>query len=82
MLLSLLLRIMTPEYPEGRPLVIVANDCTVQSGSFGVQEDEFYDKVSKYARASGEPPCHSSNNGQVRFIAATVAGSARYQVAF
>lgn len=28
----------TPEYPGGRQLVIIANDVTFQSGSFGVQE--------------------------------------------
>lgn len=28
----------TPEYPEGRELVLIANDVTLQSGSFGVVE--------------------------------------------
>ena len=28
----------TPQYPEGREVVLIANDVTVQSGSFGVQE--------------------------------------------
>merc|ERR1719454_1194707 len=56
----------TPEYPEGRPLVIVANDCTVQSGSFGVQEDEFFDAVSKYARAAGIPRLHIASNSGAR----------------
>jgi len=56
----------TPEFPEGRPLVIVANDCTVQSGSFGVKEDEFFDKVSKYARASGFPRLHIASNSGAR----------------
>ena len=28
----------TPQYPEGREVVFIANDVTVQSGSFGVQE--------------------------------------------
>jgi acetyl-CoA carboxylase/biotin carboxylase 1 len=36
----------TPQYPEGREVVVIANDVTVQSGSFGVQEDEFFFKVS------------------------------------
>ena len=35
----------TPQYPEGREIVLIANDVTVQSGSFGVQEDEFFYKV-------------------------------------
>jgi len=56
----------TPEYPAGRPLVIVANDCTVQSGSFGVAEDEFFDKVSKYARAAGYPRLHIASNSGAR----------------
>jgi len=56
----------TPEYPEGRPLVIVANDCTVQSGSFGVQEDEYFDKVSKYARTAGLPRLHIASNSGAR----------------
>ena len=32
----------TPEYPQGRELVIIANDVTFQSGSFGVKEDDFF----------------------------------------
>lgn len=28
----------TPEYPEGREIVVIANDVTFQSGSFGVAE--------------------------------------------
>jgi len=56
----------TPEYPEGRPLVIVANDCTVQSGSFGVKEDEFFDAVSKYSRKGGLPRLHIASNSGAR----------------
>ena len=32
----------TCEYPEGREVVFVGNDCTFMSGSFGVKEDDFY----------------------------------------
>merc|ERR1719326_2804196 len=56
----------TPEYPDGRPLVIVANDCTVQSGSFGVKEDEYFDAISKYARAAGLPRLHIACNSGAR----------------
>lgn len=28
----------TPEYPEGREIVVISNDVTFQSGSFGVAE--------------------------------------------
>ena len=40
----------TPEYPEGREVVRIANDVTVQSGSFGVKEDELDHKASIHAR--------------------------------
>jgi acetyl-CoA carboxylase/biotin carboxylase 1 len=56
----------TPEYPDGRPLAIVANDCTVQSGSFGIQEDNYFDAFSKYARAGGLPRLHIACNSGAR----------------
>lgn len=43
----------TPEYPDGRELVIIANDVTFQSGSFGVKEDDFFRAASEYARVRG-----------------------------
>ena len=44
----------------------MANDCTVQSGSFGVDEDIYFDKVSKYARAGGYPRLHIASNSGAR----------------
>ena len=29
----------TPEYPQGRDLILISNDVTFQAGSFGVKED-------------------------------------------
>ena len=52
-MVSWLVNMKTPEYPEGREVIFVANDVTVQSGSFGADEDEHYLKASKLARASG-----------------------------
>jgi acetyl-CoA carboxylase/biotin carboxylase 1 len=43
-------KLYTPEYPGGREVILIANDCTFQSGSFGVSEDEFYAAASKVAR--------------------------------
>ena len=40
------LTMKTPEYPEGRVVILIANDVTFQAGSFGVREDRL------------EPPCH------------------------
>ena len=35
----------TPEYPNGRDIVVIANDITFKIGSFGTQEDLLF-KVS------------------------------------
>ncbi|CAM9461200.1 unnamed protein product, partial [Phaeothamnion confervicola] len=56
----------TPEYPEGREVVVVANDVTFQSGSFGVKEDEFFQAASQYARSRGLPRIYISSNSGAR----------------
>ncbi|AMD21457.1 HER178Cp [Eremothecium sinecaudum] len=56
----------TPEYPHGRQFVIVANDITFMIGSFGPQEDEFFDKVTEYARKRGIPRIYLSANSGAR----------------
>lgn len=61
-----LVKMKTPEYPEGREVVVIANDVTVQSGSFGVQEDEIFFKASKYARDHNLPRVYLSCNAGAR----------------
>ncbi len=56
----------TPEYPQGRELVIIANDVTFQSGSFGVKEDDFFRAASEYARVRGLPRIYLSSNSGAR----------------
>lgn len=56
----------TPEYPEGRQIVLVGNDCTFMSGSFGVKEDDFYHAVSQYAREKGLPRVYIASNSGAR----------------
>lgn len=56
----------TPEYPEGRDVVLISNDVTVQSGSFGVKEDDFFFKASEYARHRGIPRLYISCNSGAR----------------
>ena len=56
----------TPEYPEGREIVLVVNDCTFMSGSFGVKEDDFYYAVSQYARRKGVPRVYIASNSGAR----------------
>lgn len=45
----------TPEYPEGREMVVIANDLTFFIGSFGIQEDVVFHKASQLARARKVP---------------------------
>jgi acetyl-CoA carboxylase/biotin carboxylase 1 len=59
-------KMKTPEYPEGREVVVIANDVTVQSGSFGVQEDELYYKASVYARERKLPRLYLACNAGAR----------------
>jgi acetyl-CoA carboxylase/biotin carboxylase 1 len=56
----------TPAYPSGREMVLIANDVTVQSGSFGVAEDEFFFKASEYARTRGLPRVFIACNSGAR----------------
>ena len=61
-----LINMKTPEYPEGRDVVVVANDVTVQSGSFGVEEDEMYYKASVFAREREIPRVYIACNAGAR----------------
>ena len=65
-MVSWLVNMKTPEYPEGREVVVIANDVTVQSGSFGVEEDEHFYKASKYARDRQLPRLYISCNAGAR----------------
>jgi len=56
----------TPEYPDGRQIVLIGNDCTFQSGSFGVEEDELYRRVSEFARLRGLPRVYIACNAGAR----------------
>ncbi|ODQ82475.1 hypothetical protein BABINDRAFT_30653 [Babjeviella inositovora NRRL Y-12698] len=56
----------TPEYPRGRQFIIVANDITFKIGSFGPQEDEYFNKVTEFARAQGIPRIYLSANSGAR----------------
>jgi len=61
-----LVNMKTPEYPEGRKVVVISNDVTVQSGSFGVEEDEFFYKCSVYAREHKLPRIYIACNAGAR----------------
>lgn len=56
----------TPEYPRGRQFIIVANDITHKIGSFGPEEDEFFNKCTELARKLGIPRVYLSANSGAR----------------
>ncbi|KAJ3296515.1 acetyl-coenzyme-A carboxylase [Borealophlyctis nickersoniae] len=58
--------LFTPEYPEGRHIVVVANDITFNIGSFGPTEDLLFYKASEYARKLGIPRIYISANSGAR----------------
>lgn len=45
----------TPEYPDGREIIVIANDLTYMIGSFGIQEDRVFHKASQFARERKVP---------------------------
>ncbi|KAH9992745.1 acetyl CoA carboxylase [Russula compacta] len=61
-----LFTLRTPEYPNGRSVVVVANDITYKIGSFGPTEDQFFYLVTQYARARGLPRIYLSANSGAR----------------
>lgn len=56
----------TPEYPRGREFIIVANDITHKIGSFGPEEDVYFNKCTELARELGIPRIYLSANSGAR----------------
>lgn len=56
----------TPEYPRGREFIIVSNDITYKIGSFGPDEDEYFNKCTEMARSLGIPRIYLSANSGAR----------------
>ena len=56
----------TPQYPSGRYVYVIANDITHRAGSFGREEDELFNRVSKLARAEGVPRLYITANSGAR----------------
>lgn len=56
----------TPEYPKGREVIIIANDITFRSGSFGPEEDALFYAASKLSREKGIPRIYLAANSGAR----------------
>ncbi|KAK9874333.1 hypothetical protein WA026_002683 [Henosepilachna vigintioctopunctata] len=60
------LTLYTPEYPQGRDIIVIANDVTHLIGSFGPREDKVFDLASKIARQLKIPRIYISVNSGAR----------------
>ncbi|XP_072165037.1 acetyl-CoA carboxylase-like [Diadema setosum] len=56
----------TPEYPEGRDAIVIANDITFKIGSFGTEEDCLFQKASDVAVEKGIPRIYIAANSGAR----------------
>ena len=60
------MELKTQEYPEGRKLVVIANDITFQIGSFGPREDQLFQQASELAREERVPRVYVAANSGAR----------------
>lgn len=56
----------TPECPNGRDMIVIANDITFRSGSFGTEEDDLFLAASQLARKEGIPRVYLAANSGAR----------------
>ncbi|KAG0471315.1 hypothetical protein HPP92_015861 [Vanilla planifolia] len=64
------MEMLTPEFPGGRKIIVVANDVTHQAGSFGPKEDAFFYAVSNLACKLKLPLIYLAANSGARIGAA------------
>uniref|UniRef100_A0A665XCE3 acetyl-CoA carboxylase n=1 Tax=Echeneis naucrates TaxID=173247 RepID=A0A665XCE3_ECHNA len=60
------MKMKTPEYPDGRDIIVICNDITHMIGSFGPQEDELFLRASELARTDGIPRIYIAANSGAR----------------
>uniref|UniRef100_A0A673HGU9 CoA carboxyltransferase N-terminal domain-containing protein n=1 Tax=Sinocyclocheilus rhinocerous TaxID=307959 RepID=A0A673HGU9_9TELE len=60
------MKMKTPEYPEGRDIIVICNDITHMIGSFGPQEDQLFFRASELAREEGIPCIYIAANSGAR----------------
>lgn len=64
------MEMLTPEFPDGRKIIVVANDVTYQAGSFGPKEDAFFYAVTNLACKMKLPLIYLAANSGARIGAA------------
>src|SRR5688500_2285423 len=58
--------LQTPEYPNGREIIVIANDMTFLIGSFGIREDILFLKASELSRKLKIPRIYIAANSGAR----------------
>jgi len=76
-----LMELKTVEYPNGRHVVLIANDITHKAGSFGTREDVVFKLASEFARERRIPRLYVAANSGARIGLADGIKKA-YKVAF
>ena len=56
----------TPECPQGRTIIVIANDITYKIGSFGMEEDVLFQRASELSRLERVPRIYISANSGAR----------------
>jgi acetyl-CoA carboxylase/biotin carboxylase 1 len=56
----------TPECPNGRTIIVIANDITYKIGSFGMEEDLLFQRASALSRLERVPRIYISANSGAR----------------
>ncbi|VDN04662.1 unnamed protein product [Thelazia callipaeda] len=59
-------RLVVPEYPEGREVIVIANDISHQIGSFSMREHRLYFEASRLSRKEGIPRIYIAANSGAR----------------
>ena len=60
------MNLKTVEYPKGRDIIVIANDITMEIGSFGPKEDQLFQEASKLARKLKIPRIYLAANSGAR----------------
>lgn len=75
------LTLFTPFSPQGRNVIIIANDISMETGTFGTEEDQLFYLASKHARERKIPRIYLSANSGARIGLAEEVRS-KFQVAW
>lgn len=59
-------RLIVPEYPRGRDVIVIANDISHQIGSFSMREHRLYYEASRLSREKGLPRIYIAANSGAR----------------